>query len=111
MVERCQRSSGSVRGENLDYDLGDNKKCKRCLSDCSEGRREIGLIERKVKGAEVEVREEEKQLPRIENNIPRMKKRSLIITQKGEEVHKGDTMLIGTLFLEQEEEEEAKEVK
>jgi hypothetical protein len=40
-----------------------------------------------------------------------MKKRNLIITQKGEEVHKGDTMPIETLFLEQEEEEEAEEVK
>jgi hypothetical protein len=28
-----------------------------------------------------------------------MKKISLIITQKGEEVHKGDNMTIGTLFL------------
>jgi hypothetical protein len=50
-------------------------------------------------------------LPKIEHKNPRMKKRSLITTQKGEEVHKEDNMPIGTLFLEQEEEEEVEEVK
>jgi hypothetical protein len=40
-----------------------------------------------------------------------MKKRSLIITQKEEEVHKEDNMSIRTLFHDQEEEEEAEEVK
>jgi hypothetical protein len=50
-------------------------------------------------------------LPRIEYRSPRMNKRSLIITQKGEEVLKEDNMSIGILFLDQEEEEEAEEVK
>jgi hypothetical protein len=40
-----------------------------------------------------------------------MKRRSLITTQKEEEVHKEDNMPIGILFLEQEEEEEEEEVK
>jgi hypothetical protein len=40
-----------------------------------------------------------------------MKKRSLIINLKGEEVHKGDNMMIGILFLEKEEEVEVEEVK
>jgi hypothetical protein len=35
-----------------------------------------------------------------------MNKRNLITTQKGEEAHKEDNMSIGTVFLEQEEEEE-----
>jgi hypothetical protein len=61
----------------------------------------------KVKGAEVEVIAEAKQLPRTEYRSPRMKKRILITTQKGEEAHKEDNMPIGTLFLKQEEEEEA----
>jgi hypothetical protein len=67
--------------------------------------------ESKVKGAEVEVKAEANQLPKTECKIPRMNKRDLIITLKGEEAHKEDNMLIGTLFLEQEEEEEAEEVK
>jgi hypothetical protein len=50
-------------------------------------------------------------LPKTEYRIPSMKKRNLTTTQKGEEVHKKDSMLIGTLFLQPEEEEEAKVVK
>jgi hypothetical protein len=50
-------------------------------------------------------------LPRIEYRNLRMNKRSLITTQKGEEVHKEDNMLIGTPFLEQEEKERVEEVK
>jgi hypothetical protein len=42
---------------------------------------------------------------------PKDEERNLITTQKGEEVHKEDNMPIGTLFREQEEEEEAEEVK
>jgi hypothetical protein len=34
-----------------------------------------------------------------------MKKINLILTQKGEEVHKKDSMPVGTLFLEPEAEE------
>jgi hypothetical protein len=40
-----------------------------------------------------------------------MNRRNLITTQKGEEIHKEDNMSIGTLFHEQEEEEEVEEVK
>jgi hypothetical protein len=40
-----------------------------------------------------------------------MKKRNLIITQKGEEVHREENMPIEPLFREQEEEEEAEEVR
>jgi hypothetical protein len=40
-----------------------------------------------------------------------MKRRNLITTQQGEEVHKEDNMPIGTLFLEQEENEEVEDVK
>jgi hypothetical protein len=57
------------------------------------------------------VRVEAKQFPRTEYRIPRMNKRNLITTHKGEESHKDDSMLIGTLFLELEEEEEVEEVK
>jgi hypothetical protein len=49
-------------------------------------------------------------LPRIEYISPRMKRRNLITTQKGEESHKED-IPIGTFFFELEEEEEAEEVK
>jgi hypothetical protein len=40
-----------------------------------------------------------------------MKRRNLIITQKGEEVHMEDNMSTQILFLEQEKEEEVEEVK
>jgi hypothetical protein len=40
-----------------------------------------------------------------------MKRRNLIITQKGEEVHKKDNMSTRILIYEQEEEEEVEEVK
>jgi hypothetical protein len=40
-----------------------------------------------------------------------MKRRNHITTHKGEESHKEDNTSIGMLFLEQEEEEEAEEVK
>jgi hypothetical protein len=46
----------------------------------------------------------------IEYKGPMINKINLIITKKGEEVHKEDNMPIGTLFREQEEEEEAEEV-
>jgi hypothetical protein len=49
--------------------------------------------------------------PRQEYTSPRMKRRNLIITQKEEEVHRGDNMPIEKLFLEPEEEEEAEEVR
>ena len=50
-------------------------------------------------------------MPRIEYKNPRMKRRNLIITHKGEEYHKEENMPIGTLFLELEEEEEVEVVK
>jgi hypothetical protein len=50
-------------------------------------------------------------LPRIEYRSRRKKKRNLILTLKEEEVHRGDNMPTGTLFHEQEEEEEAEEVR
>jgi hypothetical protein len=71
----------------------------------------INWPERKVKGAEVEFRVEANQFPKTEYKSPRMKKKNLITTHKGEEVHREDNMLIGTLFREKEEEEEAEEVK
>jgi hypothetical protein len=40
-----------------------------------------------------------------------MNKGSHITTLKGEEVHKEENIPIGTLFLEQEEDEEEEEVK
>jgi hypothetical protein len=57
------------------------------------------------------VRAEGKQLPRTEYRRPKMNKINLITTHRGEEAHKEDNMPIGTLFLEQEEEEEAEVVK
>jgi hypothetical protein len=59
----------------------------------------------------VEVRVEAKKFPRTEYRSPRMKRRNHITTQKGEESHKQRNMSIGTLFLEEEEEEEAEGVK
>ena len=50
-------------------------------------------------------------MTRTEYRIPRMNKINHITTHKGEEVHKEGIMPIGMLFLEQEEEEEAEEVK
>jgi hypothetical protein len=67
--------------------------------------------ERKVKGAEVEVRTEAKKFPKTEYRSPRMKKRNHITTQKRKKVYKEDSMSIGTHFLEQEEEEEVEGVK
>jgi hypothetical protein len=67
--------------------------------------------ESKVREAEVEVREEEKQLPRTKCINPRMKKRNLKLTLKEEEVHRGDNMPTGTLFRELEEEEEEEVVR
>jgi hypothetical protein len=50
-------------------------------------------------------------LPKTEYRIPKKKKRNLILTLKVEGVHRGDNMPIEILFYEQEEEEEAEEVR
>jgi hypothetical protein len=64
-----------------------------------------------VKEVEVEVRAEEKKLPEIGLRSRRKKKRNLILTLKEGEVHREDNMTIEILFHEQEEEEEAEEVR
>jgi hypothetical protein len=66
----------------------------------NQGQRGIGKSQRRGKA----VSQDRVQKPKDEE-------KNLIITQKGEEVHKEDNIPIRTLFREQEEEEEVEEVK
>jgi hypothetical protein len=50
-------------------------------------------------------------LSKIDYKIPRTKRRNPILNQKEEEFHREDNMSIEIIFHEQEEEEEAEEVR
>jgi hypothetical protein len=63
--------------------------------------------------AEVEIKEEARQLPKTELKNLRKRRRNLKLNPRQEEVHREGSMLIKILFLEpeEEEEEEVEEVK